>query len=121
MILGPNSLFFASLTKAFFTVTRDRSEAENQCFCKALTTVSKIVIFRDFCKGGIERNPQKSAKSRVCAHFGPVLKHLSQRFGSEGVTFRRFCPDSDDFGSKFMNFRVAHQSVLYSGSGPFGS
>ena len=49
----------ASLTKAYFTVARDRSEAENQCFCKALTTVSKIVIFRDFCKGGYR---EKSAK-----------------------------------------------------------
>ena len=70
MILGPNSRNFASLTKVLFTVNRDRSEAENQCFCKSLTTMSKIVIFHDFCRVGIERNPRKSTKSRFFAHFG---------------------------------------------------
>ena len=70
MISGPNSSIFASLTKAYLTVARDRSEAENQCFCKALITVSKFVIFRDFCKGSIEENPQKSTKSRFFTHFG---------------------------------------------------
>ena len=68
-------LTIANLIKSNFRLSKMyeiciRSEAENQCFCKALTTVRKIMIFRYLCKGGIERNPQKSTKSRFFANFG---------------------------------------------------
>ena len=77
-----------------------------------------FVIFVRVASREIRKNPRNHVFSLISES---VLKHLKPRFVSKGVKFRRFWPDSDDFGSKFMNFRVAHQNVLYSGSGPFWS
>ena len=67
------------------------------------------------------RNPRKSTKSRFFAHFGSRFEASHSTLCVKRRECRRFCLDPDDFGSKFTKFRVAHQSVLYSDSGPFGS
>ena len=67
------------------------------------------------------RNPRKSTKSRFFAHFGSRFEASQSTLCVKRRECRRFCPDPDDFGSKFTKFRVAHQIVLYSDSGPFGS
>ena len=90
-------------------------------FAKRWLRWAKSWFFVIFVRVGIERNPQKSTKSRFFAHFGTRFEAAQSTLCVKRREFSMIRSDSEDFGSKIMNLRVAHQSVLYSGSGPFGS
>ena len=62
------------------------------------------MIFRDFCKGSIEENPQKSTKSRFFTHFGTRFEAAQTTLCVKRREISMIFQDSDDFGSKISDF-----------------
>ena len=62
------------------------------------------MIFRDFCKGSIEENPQKSTKSRFFTHFGIRFEAAQATLCVKRSEISMIFQDSDDFGLKISEF-----------------
>ena len=77
-----------------------------------------FVIFVRVASREIRKNPRNHVFSLISE---PVLKQLKSRFVWKARNLDDFIRIRMILGPKSMNFRVAHQSVFYSGPGPFGS